>query len=322
MTSTRAAVWDGENLELTDDLIVRDPAHDEVQVALAASGICHSDLNVIDGIQPLPPPVVLGHEGAGTVVAVGSSVDHHHIGDRVLIASMTPCGRCRACAQGHTSRCRATFGRPRQSATLGGVPVRTYASVGSFAGLADQVITVPGTIPLDEACLVGCAVTTAYGSVRHLGEVDIDPRKQEIAERFGATDVIIESDGAAVVDRLRSTGGVDVAIECSGAPAAIEAAIAALAPGGTAVLVGIPPPGARPALDVVHLLDGRRIVGGFNGAVQPHADIPAILSLVATGQLDLAGLVTDRRPLGEIDAAIESARSGSVVRAVVLHDRR
>ena len=356
MRTTNAIVWDGDELVLVDHLEVVDPGPGEVQITLATSGICHSDLNVVDGVQPLPPPIVLGHEGAGEVAAVGAGVDHLAVGDRVLVSSMTPCGRCASCHTGQISLCRRSFGDPKHPFVLDGRPVRSYASVASFAGVvtvrADQAIALPDSIPFEQACLVGCAVTTGYGSARNVARVDVghrvavfgiggvganvvqtarlqrageivaidrDPGKEAAARRFGATDFVVATDQREVVDRLRVDGGVDVAFECSGAPVAIETAIESLGPGGTAVLVGIPRAGTRSSFDVGRLFGGRRIVGAFNGAIRPHADIPAILRLAERGELDLAGLVSATAPIADYREAIAEVRSGTGVRTVLRH---
>jgi S-(hydroxymethyl)glutathione dehydrogenase/alcohol dehydrogenase len=94
--TTRAAVFDGKRLAVVDDVQVRDPGEGEVRVRVLASGICHSDLNVLDGTSPIPPPVVLGHEAAGVVESVGAGVDGVAPGDEVVIA---PCHCCAAISQ-------------------------------------------------------------------------------------------------------------------------------------------------------------------------------------------------------------------------------
>ena len=96
----RGIVYTGEGVEVTDDLEVRDPGPNEVQVRIEAAGVCHSDLSVIDGTIPFPPPAVLGHEGAGVVEAVGDAVRSVQPGDHVVIATLASCGACRACSTG------------------------------------------------------------------------------------------------------------------------------------------------------------------------------------------------------------------------------
>ena len=159
---------------MTDELVVRDPGPGEAQVKVLASGICHSDLNVLDGTSPMTPPVVLGHEGAGVVVAVGAGTHHIGPGDTVMVGSMTPCWTCRACLRGRFSSCPQVFGRGTTPFRWQDQPVRVYANVSSFAGLITvQSSQLVPTYELDPraAALVGCAVSTGYGVIRNVARV-------------------------------------------------------------------------------------------------------------------------------------------------------
>jgi len=329
-------------------------------VRVLASGICHSDLNVLDGTSPLPPPVVLGHEAAGVVDAVGDGVDAVAPGDEVLLASAVACGACRACITGRPGACTHAFAPGAAPFTWHDEPVRAYANVASFAGAtvvrAEQVVPAAG-IAAAEAALVGCAVSTGYGVVANvvpvrtgdtvvvfgvggigvnaiqsaqlLGAarvvaVDVNPEKVEAARHFGADDVVIAPPSTTpdeLVAMVRAAAGaaVDAAIECSGARAAIAAAVAVTGPGGTTALVGIPPPGVAAAVDVNALLRNRRVVGSLNGTVDVPSDFPAIVAAVRRGDLDLAAQVSRVWPLAEIDDAIAAVRAGQVVRAVLDH---
>jgi S-(hydroxymethyl)glutathione dehydrogenase/alcohol dehydrogenase len=340
----RAAVFDGSELVVVDDLAVPEPGPGEVTVRVLASGICHSDLNVVDGTVPVPPPVVLGHEAAGVVDRVGEGVDGWAVGDAVLIGGLTACGTCRNCRNGHPTACPDAFGRGATPFRWRGQAVRMYANVSSFS----TMVTVPATqltstegLPPTQACVIGCAVTTGYSVARNaagiqpgdrvavlgvggiganvvqtaklLGAaevtaVDVDPGKEPAARHFGADRFVL----AAEFD-----GHFDVVVECSGAPAAIDAAIAATGPGGTTALVGLPPVGHRASFDVGALMRGRRIVGSLAGDLVPERDTPAIVEHVRSGDLDVAGLVSDVWPLAQIHAAIAAMKAGKVVRAVL-----
>src|SRR5688500_13076193 len=93
------------------ELDVRDPGPGEVPVRLLASGICHSDLNVMEGMRGPPPPVVVGHEAAGVVHRMGEGVTGVAVGDPVVVGTLTPCGVCRACAAGRYTDCVSAFGQ-------------------------------------------------------------------------------------------------------------------------------------------------------------------------------------------------------------------
>ena len=169
-----AAVFDGERLIVVDDLEVPPPGPGEVTVRVLASGICHSDLNVIDGARPVPPPVVLGHEGAGVVEVVGPEVEGWAPGDEVVLHGLTPCGTCRPCRLGHPTACAQAFGRGATPFRLHGTPVRSYANVSSFAERttvrASQLVPAVGLSPVT-GCLLGCAVSTGVGVVRNVAGV-------------------------------------------------------------------------------------------------------------------------------------------------------
>ncbi len=334
-----------------------------------ASGICHSDLNVVDGTSPVPAPVVLGHEAAGVIARLGEGTDTTgdglRVGQAVLVSSMTPCRACRACVDGRPSDCAGTYGSRPPTFTWRGAPVRSYANIGSFAERivvrSDQVTAADG-ISASAAALVGCAVSTGYGVVRNVARVrdgdtvvvlgvggigvnaiqtaarvqraarviavDVNPAKESVALHYGADTFVMaprDSDAGTLAALVRSAAGsasgsgpaIDVVIECSGAPVAIDAAITMVGIGGTVALVGIPPSQYRAALDVGALLRGRRIIGSLNGACDPARDFPDIVEHARHGRLSIADQVTRVWPLSAYAAAIAAVQDGEVVRAVL-----
>src|ERR1051326_2671447 len=117
----RGIVWtDEKKVDITDALDVRAPRATEVLVRLVAAGVCHSDLSVLDGTIPFPTPVVLGHEGAGVVEAVGDAVTKVAVGDHVVLTTLGNCGQCDACDRGQPTHCRETFGKLPRPFTVGG----------------------------------------------------------------------------------------------------------------------------------------------------------------------------------------------------------
>jgi S-(hydroxymethyl)glutathione dehydrogenase/alcohol dehydrogenase len=341
----RAAVFDGTRLLVVNDLRVPEPGPRQVTVRVLASGVCHSDLNVIDGTIPVPPPVVLGHEAAGVVDRVGEGVTTWSPGDEVLVTGLTPCGTCRPCRTGHPSACPDAFGRGGTPFRWRDEPVRSYANVSSFSSMVTveaSRLTATVGIPATKACVIGCAVTTGYGvtknaagvtagdrvavlgiggvgvnalqTARLLGAaeivaIDVDPGKEPAARHFGAHRFALAGD--------TTVGTFDAVIECSGAPAAINAAISMIAPGGTAALVGLPPVGHQATFDVGHLMRGRRIVGSLAGDLLPERDIPVIVEHIRSGELDLDGIVSQVWPLDEIADAFDALRAGKVIRPVL-----
>jgi S-(hydroxymethyl)glutathione dehydrogenase/alcohol dehydrogenase len=178
----KAAVMTGFNEPLSiDTLTLKDPREGEIAVRLVASGVCHSDLSVLQGKIPLPPPAVLGHEGAGIVEEIGAGVSHLKAGDHVVLTWVQNCGRCHYCSSGRTHLCEGAI----QAAMAGqdfvfekdGSPVSRLAGVGSFAERtvvrATAAIKIPQDVPLDKACLVGCGVMTGVGAA--INTVRIEP---------------------------------------------------------------------------------------------------------------------------------------------------
>jgi S-(hydroxymethyl)glutathione dehydrogenase/alcohol dehydrogenase len=176
VSAASAAVMVGAGAPLVvRDIEVDDPRAGEVLVRMAASGVCHSDLHTLDGVQPFPLPVVLGHEGAGVVEAVGPEVGNVRPGDHVMLSWVPYCGRCRMCGQGRPSLCEDLAWSDAGTMMDGtvrfhadGAPVHHYTT-SSFSGLsvvpAQSCIPVAGDLPLDELALMGCAVMTGFGAV-------------------------------------------------------------------------------------------------------------------------------------------------------------
>ncbi len=197
----RGIVFNGERAEVTTDLEVRDPGPKEVLVRMVAAGVCHSDLSVIDGTIPFPPPVVLGHEGAGVVEAVGSEVGSVAPGDHVVIATLASCGVCRACATGHPTWCRRSLGNISTPFTHQGTPAYNFAAASVFAERTVvsevQAVRIPDDIPLTSACLIACGVLTGVGAVLNRARV----RPGDTAAVFGVGGV-----GLNVIQGLRISG--------------------------------------------------------------------------------------------------------------------
>ncbi len=355
----RAAVWDGATLEVRDDVVVRPPAAGEVAVDLVASGICHSDLNVIEHGSP-PPPVILGHEGAGVVSEVGPGVTDLRVGDPVVVCTMTPCRTCRHCARGRYSACATVFRGGPSPFSHDGRSVRAYANLSSFASRvtvrASQCVPAPG-LSARGACLISCAVSTGYGVVRNVAEVgpgdtvvvigvggigvnalqtarlqgaaqviavDVNPAKEPAARRFGADGFVVVEPGAGAADvaaTVRHHAGIDIdaVIECSGVAPAMAAALAMVGPTGTVALVGIPPPGTRLDFDAVELVRGRRVLGSLNGNIDPARDIADIVALAQDGRLELDAQVSAVFPLARVVDAVAAVGRGENVRVVLDH---
>lgn len=178
----RAAVLAGAGSSPTiRDVDVDDPLPGEVLVRTAAAGVCHTDLSALEGDLPFPMPMIMGHEGAGVVEAVGPGVTSVRPGKRVVVTLSDFCGRCRYCIGGRPYLCRllgrgrAPDQRPR--ITLDDQPVAPFCGVGSFAERivvnANAVADVGDQIPLDRAALLGCGVLTGLGAALRTANVQV-----------------------------------------------------------------------------------------------------------------------------------------------------
>jgi S-(hydroxymethyl)glutathione dehydrogenase / alcohol dehydrogenase len=173
----------GKPLEVVD-LQVEAPRPGEVAVRMGAAGICASDLSVQQGALPGPLPIVLGHEGAGVVEAVGAGVEHLSVGDRVAICAMPQCGQCYRCKRGQTGLCERGDGVLLSGAqldgtlrlrTADGVAVAQMVAAGTFAERvvlpAMSVVAFPDDVPFGPAALLGCAVLTGMGAATNTASI-------------------------------------------------------------------------------------------------------------------------------------------------------
>ncbi|MFJ9664409.1 Zn-dependent alcohol dehydrogenase [Streptomyces sp. NPDC101219] len=346
----KGVIFDGKRIEVADGLGVREPGPGEVGVRIAAAGLCHSDLSVADGTIPFPVPVVLGHEGAGVVEAVGEGVTHVAPGDHVALSTLASCGTCADCGRGRPTMCRRAIGRPGRPFTRRGEPVHQFAATSAFAERtvvrAVQAVRVPDDVPLPSAALIGCAVLTGVGAVLNRARVergdsvlvigtggvglnvlqgarlagalrivavDTNPAKEEAARRFGATHFLTSTDG--VRDLLPA--GVDHAFECVGRTDLIRRAVDALDRRGQAVLLGVPPADAEAAFRVSAMYLDKSILGCRYGSSRPQRDIALYAELYRQGRLLLDELVTRTYPVDDFDQARAEAEAGRVARAVL-----
>lgn len=176
----KAVVVHEVNRIAVEDVELSAPKAFEVKIKMAAAGVCHSDLSVVNGTIPHPLPVVLGHEGAGVVEAVGEGVSHTKPGDHVVMSFVPNCGRCFHCVRGEAFLCRAT---PRAGAMLDGTSrlhqgeksLAAFCSLGNMAEYvvcpAISVVPISQDIPLPVAALIGCGVTTGVGAAINTAKV-------------------------------------------------------------------------------------------------------------------------------------------------------
>ncbi len=303
----------------------------EVVVEVAVCGVCATDLHVATGdYAPLRLPVVIGHEFAGTVRALGPGVVSPAVGDRVVVDPSLYCGRCTYCSAGRDNLC------------LDGGGLGTTAN-GAFAervrvGAADCYL-LPDDLTFEAAAFaepLACAVHGLDLLPRRLGDHYViygagtmGLLLAQLGRHAGAASVsVVDTNEARLVtaasygmpvatraDALpRAGGGWQVAIDCTGATAAIEDAIGRVARGGTYLQFGVASMTAQVPIspfrlfrDEITLLGSRAIFRSFGRAVE----------LLAAGVIDTDGLVSERLPLDAIDVALRRVAEGTSAKVLV-----
>ena len=187
----KAAVFHGPRQPLTiEDVNMDRPMAHEILVRTVASGVCHSDLHYVDGLYPLSPPAILGHEAAGIVVEVGEQVTYVQPGDHVIAWLSLFCGSCEKCLTGHPNLCTRRLAAVRDGSPVGrtasdapklklagsGAPVTQFANISSYAESTllheNAVVQIDDDMPLDRAALIGCGVMTGTGAVLNTAKIE------------------------------------------------------------------------------------------------------------------------------------------------------
>jgi len=181
----RAAVLHRSGTPLAiEEVVASDPAPTDVVVRVRAAGLCHTDLEVIDGSLRYPLPMILGHEAAGIVEDVGAAVTHVKRGDHVILSWNPHCGHCFQCDRGQPILCDTYlaegpkglhFDGQSKARLISGGELKHLMFLGAFAETcvlpAQQAIVIPKEIPFDRACLIGCGVMTGVGAALNIAEI-------------------------------------------------------------------------------------------------------------------------------------------------------
>jgi L-iditol 2-dehydrogenase len=306
------------------DLPMPRPGPDDVLIRVEACGICGSDVHGYDGSSGRRiPPIVMGHEAAGTIAAVGSKTDGAHEGDRVTFDSTVYCGTCEYCLRGEVNLCNRR--------EVLGVSTPEYRRPGAFAEyvvVPKRVVhPLPANIPFTEAAMVeplavavhavrlsnipedGTVLVIGAGmigllvlqAVREAGcskilIIDIDDSRLKLAKELGATAIINAktSDSLAEIREFTSGAGVDVALEAVGSTVTIKTAIESVRKGGTVTLIG----NISPTVEIpLQLVVSRQI--RLQGSAASSGEYPDCIDLLARGAVDLKPLISVIAPLEE-----------------------
>ena len=353
-----AAVVEGAGSPFRFERLRMDPpGPDQIRVRLYACGICHTDMVMRDGALPIPFPVILGHEGAGVVDAVGPDVNGIAPGDTVLL-SFHSCGACPACHDHQPGYCDEFVSRNfmgmvqdgqggiwRGGQRIGGNIFGQSAFATYAFAHRDNVVRIDPDLPLDILAPLGCGVQTGAGTV--LETLRVAPGQSIAILGAGAVGlsalmaaVIAGAGRIAVVDRhaarlelARDLGGTegtgdlasldglfDYIVDTTGVPALLSRAIDMLGPRGTLALVGAYPPDGLTIDPSAIMSMGRRIVGVVEGGIDPQRFIPRLIGYYREGRLPLEKLIR-RYAFSEIEEAFAASESGAVVKPVIVMPR-
>ena len=358
----RAAVMiePGRPLEMRE-LTPRGLAPTGVRVRIDASGVCHSDETIRRYGMGGLGPVILGHEGAGTVLEVGSEVRHLAPGNRVIGAFQPACGSCWHCVRGRTQHCEQIMHVATQcywTDSLSGTRTWSMSGLGTFAEevIVDQmsVVAVDSDLPADQLALIGCAVMTGVGAALNTAQIEpgsvvavlgcggvgqfvvqgariagasrivaIDPLlgKREAAVTNGATDVIDPTTTDAIEQVRGMTGGrgADYTFEVAMSGPTLRQAYDMCRSAGTVVAVGMPAAGTTVEFDAYQVFSSeKRLLGCYYGSGQVRRDFPRLVALAESGRLDLAGAVSRRIALDDVNEAFGAMAAGEVIRSVIV----
>jgi len=369
MKTTAAILWEYGSDWTVEEIDLDPPGAGEVLVSWEATGLCHSDEHIRTGDLPFPLPMIGGHEGAGIVREVGPGVVGLAPGDHVVASFLPACGRCRFCSTGHQNLCDlgamimagtqldGTYRRRARGQDIGVMSlVGTFSQYGSVPEAS--IVKIDDDVPLTRACLLGCGVTTGWGSAVNTAGVQpgdtvvvigfggigsgavqgariagaekivvVEPvaEKRDKAIQFGATHFAGSlPEATALVAELTRGVMADSAILTVGLVegSMIEDAVNIIRKGGAVVLTALATMTDNQATlsMMMFTLFQKRLLGSLYGEANPRADIPRLLSLYREGKLLLDETVTHEYKLAEVNEGYGDMRAGRNIRGVILHD--
>ncbi len=366
MKTKAAVLWGLHEKWQVEEVELDDPKESEVLVKLTASGLCHSDEHLVTGDIPIPFPMIGGHEGAGKVVQVGPNVKHVAEGDSVVLSFLPACGRCSYCARGMQNLCELgmfIINGPQLDGTYRfharGQGLGQMCLLGTFSEYtvvpAASVVKVDDGTSLDKAALVGCGVTTGFGSAVRTAEVKagdtvvvmgiggiginavqgariagalnviaIDPVefKRTKAMEFGATHTAASVEEAGPIVGLLTRGQMAEAFIITTDVVEgdyIGPALDMVAKRGKVVVTAVGHPADTQMSGNLFMLTmmEKQIRGALYGSSNAQHDIPRMLELYNSGQLKLDELITREYALEDVNQGYEDMRNGINIRGLI-----
>lgn len=308
------------------DLPIQDPGPNEVQIKVAAAGICGTDLHIFHGEYEATYPIVPGHEFSGTITQVGSQVKYFSVGDRVTADPNIPCYRCNACKRGFMNQCE----------NLQAVGVTQNGAFSSYVVVPEGVVFPIGDLPFDEAAMIeplacvawglkrvgvqpgdsvlifgagpmGCLVSQAVRSAGACEVTVVDPVawRLEIARELGATNTILYPTAETITPEFKP-GGYDIAVDATGVKQVLESAFHYAKPRGKIWVFGVVPPSEMASFNPYDVFrKDLSIIGSFAVNQTFHEAI----EMIQSGTVKVSLLISHKIPLTDFAHALEVAQS-------------
>lgn len=336
MLTMKAAVFEGPGRLAVRECPVPQPAPDEVLIRVAACGICGTDRHIMHGEFATHPPVIIGHEVAGTIAAVGADVHDLHEGDAVAIDPNILCGMCRPCQRGVVHMCqhltalgvdrdggfaeyavaprKQCYRLPQSVSLLHGAMIEPLACCVHGIDLAgirpgDRVIVIGGgaigQLLAQLARLCGAATVVVSDPV---------PERRALAMKLGADAACDPLAADPTAPGMWVEGGADVVIEAVGSQPTTRQALAWAAPGGTVLWFGVTPPGQTIPVEPNMIFQKELRIQGAR--INPFTHSRAV-ALLGAGRVNVAPLITQQISLDELPAELAEPKAGQV-KTVVL----
>ncbi|MDD5079041.1 MAG: zinc-binding dehydrogenase [Candidatus Omnitrophica bacterium] len=334
---TLAAVLENVNNSLcVEELVTPELKYGQVLVKVVYSGVCHSQLNEVDGLKGEDKflPHTLGHEGSGVVIEIGPDVRKVKVGDHVILTWI----------KGEGADVSAAQYRRRNGTIVNSGAISTFMEYTVVS--ENRLVVVSNDMPFKEAALLGCAIPTGVGIVINTLNVpvgssvgifgmggiglsvllgakingaakiiafDINADKLVNAMRLGATHTVNvrDDDVLSRIMEITSGKGLDYAIECAGKRESMEMAFRSVRDaGGICVIAGNLPQGEHILINPFDLIKGKKIVGTWGGGTKPDIDIPMLVKLYLSGELRISELIGNIYNLVDINNALNDLRHG------------
>ncbi|MDG3012558.1 NDMA-dependent alcohol dehydrogenase [Rhodococcus sp. D2-41] len=368
MKTKGAILWGVNEPWSVEEIELGDPRDGEVQIELAASGLCHSDYHLVTGDIAIPSfPALGGHEGAGVITKVGPGVKDLKEGDHVVLSFIPACGHCEPCSTGHQNLCDLgmylltgqSISDGTNRVTARGKGVIPMSLLGTFSPYVTvhqySVVKIDEYVPLEVAALVGCGVTTGWGSATNIAQVKagetvvvvgiggiginsvqaaavsgakyviaIDPVEyhRDQAKKFGATHTF-SSMAEAIAPVMELTWGkmAEKVLLTMGVVRGedIDPAMTLTGKGGRCVVVGLASMADMDTKMNLFLLSmlQKELCGSIFGGANPRKEIPSLLSMYRAGKLNLDDLITNTYKLEDINQGYQDMLDGKNVRGII-----